>query len=257
MSYLDRVRVPWAAPGTVETPETETPVLYVTDDRQAAHNLRDRGEAVLIYLHRGNQDQDFSGFHYAVEDPENLDTEYVDKVYRRLKGLPWDILETERCLVRETTPEDVDDFFRIYSDPAITKYMEGLYPEPEEEKQYIREYIEKVYTFYEFGVWTVVERESGSVIGRAGFAIREGYSEPELGFIIGVPWQRKGYAEEVCRAILNYGWKALDFQQVQVLVEPKNKASLCLCQKLRFQEVERIELYGKAYVRLLLSREKA
>ena len=231
----------------------DTPVLYVTDDAQTARSLRERGEAVLIYLHRDNQDQDFSDFYYAVEDPDNLEAEYVDKVYRRLKGLPWDILETERCLIRETTPEDVDDFFHIYSDPAITKYMDGLYPEPEQEKQYIREYIEKVYTFYEFGVWTVVERKSGAVIGRAGFAYREGYNDPELGFIIGVPWQRKGYAEEVCRAVLEYGWSTLGFERVQALVEPENEVSLRLCEKLGFRVKENIELQGKLYVRLLLS----
>ena len=80
----------------------------------------------------------------------------MEKVYRRLKGLPWDILETKRCLIRETVPEDVDSFYEIYSDPAITKFMEDLYPEKEQEKAYIREYIEKIYTYYEFGVWTIV-----------------------------------------------------------------------------------------------------
>lgn len=273
MSYLNRIQIPWVAPtevketgikeaeinGTginetaIKGAETDVPVLYVTDDAQTARSLRERGEAVLIYLHRDNQDQDFSDFFYAVEDPDNLEPEYLDKVYRRLKGLPWDILETERCLIRETTPEDVDDFFRIYSDPGITKYMEGLYPEPEQEKQYIREYIEKVYTFYEFGVWTVVERKSGAVIGRAGFALREGYNDPELGFIIGVPWQHKGYAEEVCRAVLEYGWNVLGFEQVQVLVEPGNEISLRLCAKLGFREKGKIELQGKVYRRLILT----
>ena len=256
MSYLNRVQVPRMNRTGTEALETEPAVLYVTDDAQTARSLRERGEAVLIYLHGDGREQDFSDFLYAVEDPENLDPEYVDKVYRRLRGLPWDILETERCLIRETTPEDVDDFFRIYSAPAITRYMEGLYPEPEQEKQYIREYIEKVYTFYEFGVWTVVERESGAVIGRAGFAIREGYADPELGFIIGVPWQRKGYAEEVCRATLDYGWRELGFEQVQALVEPGNEVSLRLCGKLGFREEERVELQGKLYVRLILNRDE-
>ena len=72
--------------------------------------------------------------------------------------------------------EDVEDFYRIYADPSITRFMEGLYPDVEQEKEYVREYIEKVYTFFEFGVWTVVEKESGSVIGRAGFSYREGFA---------------------------------------------------------------------------------
>lgn len=236
----------------IQTEETQG-LLYVTDNRETAVKLRDRGEAVLIYFHEGNEDEDFSGFSFGVEEPEELEKEYLERVFRRLKGLPWRILETERCLIRETTPEDVDAFYEIYQDPAITEFMEGLYPEKEQERAYIREYREKVYAFYEFGVWTVVEKSSGDVIGRAGFSYREGYDEPELGFIIGVPWQRKGYAEEVCRAILEYGWNTLQFEKVQVLVETENTASLLLCDKLGFQAAEELTMGSRRYFRLLLS----
>ena len=221
--------------------------LYVTDSRREAESLRDRGEAVVIYFHEGNKDEDFSGFAYGVEEPEQIEEEYAERVYRRLKGLPWNILETDRCLIRETTPEDVEIFFQIYSDPAITKYMDGLYPDREQEKEYVREYIDKFYKFYEFGVWTVVEKSSGSVIGRAGFSYREGFDEPEIGFIIGVPWQRKGYAEEVCRGILEYGGKRLGFQEVNAMVETENEASLKLCDKLGFRAVQELYLGEKDF----------
>ncbi len=222
-------------------------ILYVTDNAETAQALQREGKAVLIYLHRGNAGQDFSRFLFAVEDPEELEPAYAERVYRRLQGLPWNILETPRCLIRETTTADVEDFYRIYSHPAITKYMEGLYPEVEQEKQYVREYIEKVYTFYGFGVWTVVEKESGAVIGRAGLSYREGFEDPELGFIIGVPWQRRGYAWEVCRAILGYAAAVLEFTKVQALVETENTASLKLCEKLGFYRDSRVVLNGKKY----------
>ena len=226
--------------------------LYATDRLQAARELKRRGEAVVIYLHEGNRERDFSEFRYVVEDLNALDTEYAERVYRRLKGLPWTILETDRCVIRETTVEDVDHFYKIYSDPEITKYMESLYPEIEQEKQYVREYIDRIYAFYEFGVWTVLEKESGEVIGRAGFSFRQGYDDPEIGYIIGVPWQRHGYAEEVCRAILEYGWRELEFKRVQALVETENEPSLTLCDKLGFTAVEEIEINGREFFRLLL-----
>lgn len=226
----------------------------MTDDAEEAARLRDRGEAVLIYFHEDNRAQDFSGFVYGVEEPENLEADYVERVYRRLKGMPWEILETERCLIRETIPEDVDAFYGIYSEPSVTEFMEDLYPDREQEKTYIREYIEKVYTYYEFGIWTVVEKEKGVVIGRAGFSYRAGYDEPEMGFVIGVPWQRQGYAEEVCRAILSFGWEKLEFERVQVLVEVCNEASLNLCDKLGFRAVEELTMNGRQYFRLILER---
>ncbi len=251
MSYLDRISLPGEAdPGSYGTCREEEPALYVTDDFKTAQKLKKEGHAVLIYLHEGNMQEDFSEFMYAVEDPGEIDREYAVRVYQRLKGLPWKITETARCLIRETVPEDVDVFYEIYSHPEITRYMEDLYPEKEQEKQYVREYIEKVYSYYEFGIWTVVEREKGEVIGRAGFALREGYEDPELGFIIGVPWQRKGYGEEVCRAVMEYGQRRLGFSRVRAMVDPRNGASLRLCGRLGFLERERVLCQGKEYVRL-------
>ena len=236
MIYLKKVEL--------ET-EGQQGILYLTDDVQTARSLQAAGEAVLVFLHPGNRDQDFSRFLFAVEDPEDLEPEYIERVYRRLKGLPWNILRTARCLIRETVPADVDAFYRLYSHPAITAYMEGLYPDVEEEKRYVQEYIEKVYTF--FGFWTVVEQESGAVIGRAGVSYREGFENPELGFIIGVPWQRQGYAQEVCRAVLAYSWSALEFEQMQALVEPGNVPSINLCEKLGFRKVRDVTIGTKIY----------
>ena len=246
VSYLKKIQF--------QTEGTEA-VLYVTDEAQIAETLRTEGEAVLIYLHSGNSGQDFSNYLFAVEDPEELELEYIERVYRRLKGLPWYIMNTDRCRIRETKPEDVEAFYRIYSDPSITKYMENLYPEKEEEKQYIREYIDKIYTYYGYGIWTVIEHQSGEIIGRAGFSNREGFEDPELGFIIGTPWQRKGYAMEVCQGVLRYGWTALDFSQVQVLVAPGNIPSLRLCEKLGFRYEKNVILKEGEYCQLILQRQ--
>lgn len=227
--------------------------IYITDEAAVARRLKQEGEAVVVYFHDGNRNADFSDFLFGLEDPEEVEEEYLEKVYRRLKGLPWNILETDRCLIRETTPEDVEAFYQIYHDPAITEYMEDLYPEKAAEEAYIREYIEKIYTYYEFGVWTIVEKQSNVVIGRAGFSFRAGYEDPEIGFIIGVPWQRKGFAFEVCKAILDYGRHILHFGTIQALVETGNEASLRLCDKLGFGIVSEVNLEGKRYFLLKIT----
>lgn len=227
--------------------------LWITDQPETARKAAAEGKPILIFYHSGNQSAVFPQIRFGMENPEELDVEYLDRIYRRYAGIPWDIMETERCLIRETTESDVDSFYCIYQDPSITRFTEGLYPDVQEEKQYVREYIEKVYTFYEFGVWTVVLKDTGEVIGRAGFSYRAGYERPELGFIIGVPWQRQGIAYEVCQAILNYGLQELGFDQVQALVEPNNCASLALCGKLGFLPEGKVKQQGQEYI--LLTRE--
>lgn len=223
-------------------------VLYITDCNTIAALLQERKLPILGFVHTGGDT--LPGVGYLMESPENVDIQYIDRVYRRYQRLPWDILETDRCMVRETTPEDVDTFYELYQHADITRYMEDLYPDKEQERAYIREYIEKMYRYFEFGVWTVILKETGEIIGRAGFSVREGYELPELGYVIGVPWQGQGIACEICSAILRYGKEEFDFDCVQALVDSDNAASLALCRKLGFATKSRVPGLQGEYILL-------
>lgn len=238
----------------LETYQFGKDILYVTDEKEAYVSLREEGCYVLPYLHEGVKSEDFPGASWLVEDFEKMDKDSLELVYRRLAGLPWDILETKRCRVRETTVEDVDSFYRIYAEPSITEYMEDLSADRDKEIANIKDYIEKVYAFYGYGMWTVLEKESGEVIGRAGISWRAGYDVPELGFVIGVPWQGKGFAYEVCEAILLFATVGLAMQQVQALVQKGNEKSLRLCEKLGFVQDGEVLEDGAEYILLRLGR---
>lgn len=216
----------------VSATKESMPCLWITDSAKWASALRVQKEAVLALLHEDNRNQDFSNILYACENVGELDAEYLEKVYRRYVNRSWDITETDRCMIRETTESDVEAFWEIYQNSEITRYTEGLYPTIEKEKQYVKEYREKIYGFYGFGVWTILEKNTGEIIGRAGFSYRDGYEEPEIGFVIGVPWQGKGYAYEVCSALLMYAKEELGFENVQAFVVLENEKSVKLCRKL-------------------------
>lgn len=222
-------------------------LLVITDNGESARTLQANGIAVLAFLHEHNRGESFEGVLYAMENPMELDVDYLEKVYRRHHGMPWEILETERCLLRETTVEDVEAFYEIYKEPSITEYMEDLFQDIDEERQYVRDYIDKVYGFYGFGVWTVIEKASGEIIGRAGLSYREGFEDAELGFVIGVPWQRQGYAYEVCHAIMEYGRTELELPVIQAFVEIENDKSVRLCEKLGMRKTEQVEIQGIRY----------
>lgn len=229
--------------------EIKKEILYITDSESAYHALRQQGGYVLPYRHGDNGEMDFTGALYIIEQIEEIDYDTIDMAYRRLAGLPWEILTTERCVIRETVEEDVDSFYEIYAEPEITKYMEDLYDDREEEVAYIRDYREKIYGFYGYGMWTVLTKD-GTVIGRAGISWREGFDFPELGFVIGVPWQRQGYAYEVCSAILTYAQKELMMTEIQALVMAGNDKSEALCRKLGFQYMEQIVIEGEVYAQM-------
>lgn len=230
--------------------KAEEGTLYITDSSVIAESLVEKGCAVLVCLHEENRQENFSFCKYAYEGQpggELPDMEFLEHVYRRCRGLPWDILQTERCLVRETTVEDVEVFYKIYSEPSITKYMEPLYEDPEQERAYAENYITQVYAFYGFGIWTVEEKSSGEVIGRAGICFREGYEDPELGFVIAADRQGRGLATEVCGAILRYGSEELGFERILAFVQPGNTASRRVCEKLGMKMSKQVTLQGQEY----------
>ena len=67
--------------------------------------------------------------------------------------------------------------------------------------------------------------------------------------MIGVPWQRQGYAYEVCSAILVYAGEELGMTQIQALVMGDNRKSAALCEKLGFTESdEQVEVNGKMHI---------
>lgn len=226
--------------------------LWITDDEQTVNALLTANEAVLALLHENNKSSSFWGVKYACENLSQIDMDYLEKVYRRYNCIPWDILETKRLFLRETTVADVDTFLEIYSDPEITRYTENLYPR-EREIAYTEDYIHNMYEFYGFGIWTVIEKASGKIIGRAGLAMREGFDIPELGYIIGTPWQHKGYATEALKAILNYAQNEFCFDSIRALVETENKKSRLLLEKLGFIVKEYSEQNQKLFAHYFIS----
>ena len=233
-------------------PEQNTDdILFLSDSSQLSEILMWSGAYVVGIQHEGNTWETFPGLKYVFADIDEVGLDSYEKAYQRYAHLPWKILETDRCIIRETTVEDVDEFYKIYADPEMTRYMEGLFKNPEDEKRYQADYIEKVYGLLGFGTWTVIRKDDGRMIGRAGFSVRNRFDDIELGFLIGTEFQRQGYAYEVCRAIIEYGRNVLQFDRIITFVKAENTVSIHLCEKLGFVKKEEVDIeeniYGEEY----------
>lgn len=236
-------------------PEAETQkephaTLYLSDDAATLSKLQAQGCYTIAMYHEGVSGI-LSGTQYAVEGIEGGEWEYFYKIWQRFAGVPWQIAETTRCTLREMCVDDIDDLYEVYSNPLVTRYTEALYEEREKEIQYIRDYIENVYKYYGFGTWLIHRKEDGRLIGRAGFSYRPGFEEAELGFVIGAPFWRQGYAYEVCSFLMELGRSVYELGDIQALVKEENEASIRLLEKLGFSYVEDVTLDGEEFRRYL------
>lgn len=127
-------------------------------------------------------------------------------------------------------PEDVDQIYELYAHPDITLYMEPLFENREEEKEYMVSYYDHVYCFFGYGMWLITLKD-GTIIGRAGLEHNE-KEEVVAGYMLAKEYQKCGYALEAMKAILEYAREELDIHQVIAYIQIENIDSLRLAEKL-------------------------
>ena len=176
------------------------------------------------------------GADIIAEDFRGVDVSFLERVYQRTQGIPWRVIETKRCYLREMELSDLPRLYELYQDSRFSRYLEPLHPW-EEEVKITRAYIEYMYRFYGFGMWLVKDRVTDELIGRAGFSLLEWHGQPvlEMGYAIAPARQRQGYATEVCRGLLGYAKKeGLGYEKVYCFVSRGNLGSIGLLGKLGF-----------------------
>lgn len=207
--------------------------LWITGKMEHIELAKNKNIAVLGYQRMGSGP--FLPVEYVISEVQGIDERYLNRVFCRFHDIPWRILETKRCVVREFAMNDLDDLFGLYNKPGMTDYVEPLYAY-EEEAEYERAYIKHRYRYYGYGMWLVFDKESKELIGRAGLEDRE-YQDGmklELGYMIAPEYQKKGYATEVCRAIIDYAREELEYTEISCLIDERNTASVRLVERLGF-----------------------
>lgn len=205
--------------GNLRIPKAPTDCIWIVSDRQQKQIADSLGIASV--------GEPQCGTRYAVESLAELDIEYLERVRRRYNHIPWDIGETDRCLIRELSLADLPALYELYDKPGMTDFVEPLY-DYETELEYQKAYIENMYDFYEYGMWLVFSKETGKLIGRAGL------EHNEMGYMIAPEFQNLGYATEVCRFIVDYARKNTDFEVLYCRIDEKNVASVRLAKRLGF-----------------------
>lgn len=233
--------------------------LLITSRDQCIHLAEKWNLATAAYPNPAIPGQSLFDADVLIESFEDVDLEYLERIRRRHHGIPWVIAETKRCILREICMEDMQALFDLYAEPGMTDYIEPLYPW-EQELEYEKSYIEHMYRLYEYGMWVVIEKDTGKLIGRAGLEHREYPKEErleetdkdmelEMGYAIGTAYQRKGYATEVCQAIIAYAKKNLEYSRINCLIEKENTASIRFIGLLGFAFVGESKAAGTTMLR--------
>ena len=226
-----------------EIPEPEYSALYLADSKRLLQMLSDRGAAYCAYSHSANQGEDLKPADYVLMEPQWVDRDSLVKIWQRQRHIPWTILETERCIVREFVTGDLEAIYGLYDDEA-RRFLEAPSEDPDKERKILAAYIDRVYPLCGYGHWAVLDRGTGKLIGRFGFSFPKASApgpvpDASFGYLLHKDRRGRGIAREVCAALLEYGFSQLGFETVGADAEAANAASVKILQSFGFKEVAR------------------
>ena len=136
------------------------------------------------------------------------------------------ILETQRLLLREMTQADYPALAEILQDRvAMFAYEHAC---SDEETQTWLDRMRERYAKDGFGLWAVVCKETGEMIGQCGLTWQnyEGERVLEIGYLFQRKHWKKGYAIEAARACKHYAFETLHVNEVFSIIRDNNVASM-------------------------------
>lgn len=144
-------------------------------------------------------------------------------------------LTTERFLLRQFIPSDLENVFLGLSHPEVIPFYGVSYTSLEETKKQLAffEELEKNGT----GIWWAVCSLDNSIFYGAGGLnnLEKEHKKAEIGFWLLPEYWGKGIMKEVMPVICDYGFNTLDLHRIEGVVESENENCKKAMAKLDFE----------------------
>lgn len=149
--------------------------------------------------------------------------------------MDFEIIETERLILRCFSPDDMTNIFRNLAKDEIKNILGHR-----SENDFIKEQnkYKNGYACYNrsFKLFLLIDKTSEKIIGRCGIHNWNiEHSRAEVGYVMeDETYKRKGLMSEALAAVIEYGFNKLNLQRMEALVGTTNVPSLRLMQKYNF-----------------------
>jgi RimJ/RimL family protein N-acetyltransferase len=167
------------------------------------------------------------------------------------------ILETDRLILRDFEPNDLDAIYTlVYADRQVKDTWSGVSGTPEEIKQRFADLT--IRSTSRFGYKALVEKQTNTLVGLMGYQSHDraqgdeidyllseetphrtvNYDpdclEVELTYALGRAYWKKGYATEMGKAMIAYGFQTLGIGRIIQGALAQNENSIGLMRRLGF-----------------------
>lgn len=140
-------------------------------------------------------------------------------------------LETERLILRFYENTEKQDFIALFTDASVMKYVgDGTLTE-EQAENFWRKLFEQLYP-QNFNIWAVFAKADSRYIGHAGIYPRPTKKEDwEFVYFLKREEWKKGYATEIARRVIEFGFAELKLPEVFATVDDEHSSSIRVLKK--------------------------
>jgi len=136
------------------------------------------------------------------------------------------IVETDRLVIREFEEDDLLSLYKIESDPRIVEFIPwSKLSTLNECNRKIKKYISD-YKRYKLNSWAVTIKETSEVIGITQLVYSNKIKGVEIGTKILPEYWSMGYASELSKAVVRYGFYELGIDEITAVTDVNNAGAI-------------------------------
>ena len=151
----------------------------------------------------------------------------VPELYRSLPRL-----ETQRLVLRQINPDDLQDLFAYASDPEVTRHLRwGPHRTQAETEAYLDQVLQEYQTGLD-GPWGMEYKDTGKLIGSIHLMdVTAQHRKAEIGFVLSRAYWNRGLATEALRRVLAYSFETVGLNRLEGLCLVENHAARRVLEK--------------------------
>ncbi len=192
------------------------------------------------------------------DDRDGVNLSCKMQVLLRNRRINMNLLETKRLIVKPTSLDNFENVYALFSDPEVMRYVGRGVRTREETQANLKKMIQHQEK-HGFSVGDVYEKHTGLFVGRAGLIyleMKDDQPDIEVGYTLHKKFWKNGYATELAKAFLDWGFNNLSVKKLVAVIRPENEGSRRVLEKSSMHYVGRINCYDTEVAKYEIFKNK-
>ena len=144
------------------------------------------------------------------------------------------LFETKRLTCRRWLASDVEEVYRLYSNPEVVRWIGDGSPITREESRAWLDVTSRNYVNRGYGMFALLDRVTGDTAGFVGLVHPNDQVDVEIKYALPQSRWGRGLASEIVQATISYGACVHTLAKITATVAPENGASQRVLTKAGF-----------------------